>query len=84
MTTKAPRPPRPITPRQQSILEWIDGFINVHGYSPTLRQIAFAFNAKTVSAIQPHLNSLRRKGAITWEDNQARTIRPVKEFTWTH
>ena len=79
MTTKAPRPPRPITPRQQSIADWIGGFIDVHGYSPTLRQMAFAFNAKTVSAIQPHLNALRRKGVVTWVEGQARTIRIVKE-----
>ena len=75
MTTTAQRP---VTPRQQSVLDWIAGFINVHGYSPTLRQIAFAFNAKSVSAIQPHLNSLRKKGRITWIDGQARTIRLVE------
>lgn len=77
MTTTTTR--RELTPRQQAVLDWITGFIDVHGYSPTLRQIAFAFNAKTASAIQPHLNALRRKGRINWVDGQSRTIRPVED-----
>jgi len=77
MTTTTTR--RELTPRQQAVLDWITGFIDVHGYSPTLRQIAFAFNAKTPSAVQPHLNALRRKGRINWVDGQSRTIRPVED-----
>lgn len=75
MTTTARRP---LTPRQQSVLDWIAGFIDVHGYSPTVREVAFAFNLKSPNAVTVHLNPLRKKGYVTWVDGQARTIRPVQ------
>jgi repressor LexA len=69
---------RPLTPRQQSVLDWISGFIDVHGYSPTVREVAFAFNLKSPNAVTVHLNPLRKKGYLTWIDGKPRTIRPVE------
>ena len=70
---------KPLTQRQQSVLDWIVGFINVHDYGPTVREICFAFNFKNPNAASVHLNQLRKKGRITWEDGKARTIRIVME-----
>ena len=75
MTTTATRPA--LTARQQAVLDWIGGFIDVHGYSPTVRQVAHAFSWASPNAASVHLGPLRRKGYLTWLDNKPRTLRIV-------
>lgn len=75
MTTTRPA----LTIRQQAVLDWIRGFIDVHGYSPTVRQVAFAFNWRSPNAASVHMAPLRRKGYVTWLDNKPRTLRIVEE-----
>lgn len=70
---------QPLTARQQAVLDWIRGFIDVHGYSPTVRQVAFAFNWRTPNAAATHLRPMRKKGWVTWEEGKARTLRIVEE-----
>ena len=41
MTTTTER--QPLTARQQEVVDWISGYIDVHGFSPTIRQIAAGF-----------------------------------------
>jgi len=74
MTTTTER--QPLTPRQQDVLNWISGYIDVHGYSPTIRQIGHAFEW-TTNGVMCHLRPMRRKGWITWQDGEARTIRVI-------
>ena len=64
----------PLTPRQQDVLQWISGFIDTHGFSPSVREIGHAYGW-TTNGVMCHLRSVRRKGAVTWIDGQARTIR---------
>lgn len=64
----------PLTPRQQDVLQWISGFIDTHGFSPSVREIGHAYGW-TTNGVMCHLRSMRRKGAVTWIDGQARTIR---------
>ena len=66
----------PLTARQQDVLQWISGFIDTHGFSPSVREIANAYGWST-NGVMCHLRSMRRKGAVTWIDGQARTIRVV-------
>lgn len=75
MTTTAPAP---LTDRQREILAWINAYIASHGYSPTLRELATAFGFKGPNGAACHLRPLRRKGAVTWIDNQARTLRALE------
>jgi repressor LexA len=74
---------RPLTARQQEVLDWVDGFINTHGYSPTIQQIAHAFTW-TKAGAACHLNALRRKGWINWVDGESRTIRLVGGVNHEH
>ena len=67
---------QPLTPRQHEVLGWVRGYINVHGYSPTIRQIGQAFKW-TTNGVMCHLRPMRRKGWITWQDGEARTIRVI-------
>ena len=74
MTTATDR--QPLTPRQQDVLDWISGYIDVHGYSPTIRQIGNAFGW-TTNGVVCHLRPMRKKGWITWQDGEARTLRVI-------
>lgn len=72
MTTTAPAK---ITARQREILDWITAYIASHGYSPSMREIGDAFGFKSTNGAVCHLEPLRKKGFVTWQDKQARTLR---------
>jgi len=65
-----------LTPRQQEVLSWISGFIDVHGFSPTIREIANGFGW-TVNGAMCHLRPMRKKSVISWVDGHSRTIRVI-------
>jgi len=67
---------QPLTPRQQEVLAWISGYIDVHGFSPTIRQIGHAFGW-TVNGVVCHLRPMKKKGWITWIEGEARTLRVI-------
>lgn len=74
MTTATER--HPLTPRQLDILQWISGFADAHGYAPTYRQIGRHYGWKSPgAAVATHLQSLERKGVVTREPGQARTLK---------
>lgn len=66
-----------LTPRQQDVLQWIAGYIDGHDYGPTVREIASHYGW-TTNGVMGHLKALRRKGRITWQEGQSRTIRVVR------
>jgi repressor LexA len=77
MTTA--RPIRPITERQREIYRWIVQYIADNGYSPTVRELCLAFGFESVNGAVCHLEPLRKKGYLTWNDRQSRTMRPLQE-----
>jgi len=68
--------PTTLTPRQQEVLLWIRGYIDTHGYSPTIREIASGFGW-TTNGVMCHLRPMRRKGVVVWLDGHSRTIRVI-------
>jgi repressor LexA len=68
---------QPLTPRQQDIRDWIAGYIDVHGYSPTVKEIANHYGWRTPNSAKCHLNPMRKKGYITWQDGCSRTLRVI-------
>ena len=79
MTTVTER--KPLTPRQAEILNWLANYIAERGYSPTVRELCLAFGFGSVNGAMCHLQPLRKKGWITWNENQARTLRVLAEVT---
>jgi repressor LexA len=63
-----------LTPRQQDVRDWIAGYIDTHGFSPSVREIGHAYGW-TTNGVMCHLRAMRKKNAVTWLDGQARTIR---------
>lgn len=50
--------------RQRQILDFITQYIQKFGYSPTLAEIAEAFNISALSTVSEHLKKLEEKGFI--------------------
>ena len=68
---------QPLTARQQDVLTWITGYIDTHEYPPTLREIQHAYGWRTPNAAKCHLEPLRKKGYVTWQDGCSRTLRVI-------
>jgi repressor LexA len=73
MTTTIDAPT--LTARQLDILQWIAGFIDTHGYPPTYRQVGCHYGWRSPgAAMSTHLAAMQRKGVVTREPGQARTL----------
>jgi repressor LexA len=66
---------RDLTPRQQTILEFVTARIGEEGLPPTLAEIAAAFGFNQVHAAQKHLAALAAKGYLELLPGKARGIR---------
>ncbi|KAF2955907.1 hypothetical protein [Marinitoga sp. 38H-ov] len=58
-----------ITNKQKKILDYIEFFIQVKGYPPSMREIMNFFGLKSVSTVFSHLKSLEKKGYIEISGN---------------
>ena len=67
------------TKKQFEILEFIEGFINEHGYSPSYREIMNGLNYTSVSTVALHVNSLLKRGHLIKRDHSARSIEIVNK-----
>jgi len=56
-----------ITARQQQILDFLIGYIERHGYPPSIREIGGAFGIKSLRGVTVHLDALGKKGVIRRE-----------------
>lgn len=75
MTTLTER--QPLTQRQQEVFKFISDYRTRKGYCCTVREVARFVDSDNVTAAMCHLWALRKKGWVTWEEQQGRTIRPV-------
>jgi len=50
--------------RQRQIVEYIAQFIQKHGYSPTLREIADAMGLSSIATVHEHVQKLVEKGVL--------------------
>jgi repressor LexA len=72
-TTEAPKK---LTPRQRSLLAYINRFVQAHGYPPTYRQMAGHFRCN-VNNVQGLISRLVKAGAIAMEPGRGRTMRVI-------
>src|SRR5687768_8773361 len=62
-----------LTARQRQILNFIAQFIADWGYSPTVRDVADAFDIQP-NAVQQHVDALIHKGALTADTSNGRRL----------
>ena len=67
-------PRRPHGDTQQRILDYIENYIEVNGYPPSVREIGQAVDLKSNSTVHGHLNRLEKKGLLHREAMKPRTI----------
>lgn len=65
------------TKSQRELLQFVDQFIQEHGYGPSYREIMKSLGYKSVSTVAIHINGLITKGYLTKRDNSARSLEVV-------
>jgi repressor LexA len=72
-------PLRPLSERQQQILEFIRAELQVRGYAPTVRDIVRHVGDRSPTSVHRHLKTLERHGLIVRDAKKSRSIRMVGE-----
>jgi SOS-response transcriptional repressor LexA len=67
-----------LTKRQKEVLNYLVGFINKNGYSPSFEEIAHALKLTSLATVHKHLSTLEKKGYIRRGYNQSRSIEVVQ------
>ena len=70
---------RPLTSKQQQILNFVSRHCREHGFPPTMREIGEAVGPANISAVRGHLAALEKKGFITKDPDKARSIRIIRQ-----
>lgn len=74
-----------LTKRQKEVLDFLVGFVNKNGYSPSFEEIGRALRLTSLATVHKHISTLERKGFIRRGYNQSRSIevtqlpKPVRE-----
>jgi repressor LexA len=63
----------PLSSQERNLFNWLKDFLETHHYSPSIDELQAAINERSRSHVQDLLNSLRRKGYITWNPKKRRT-----------
>ncbi len=63
-----------LTRRQKEILDFIESFLDTHGYSPSFEEIARFFDYRSLATVHEHLSNLESKGYIRKSYNESRSI----------
>jgi repressor LexA len=66
-----------LTRRQKQVLDFLVGFINRHGYSPSFEEIGESLKLSSLATVHKHLETLERKGFIRRGYNQSRSVEVV-------
>jgi repressor LexA len=67
-----------LTKRQKEVLNYLVGFLNKNGYSPSFEEIARALKLTSLATVHKHLSTLERKGFVRRGYNQSRSIEVVQ------
>lgn len=65
---------QPLTKRQREILDFLNEFIQQHGYAPSLEEVGRRFNLSSLATVHKHLTNLQEKGFIRRAWNRSRSV----------
>ncbi len=68
----------PLTKRQREILDYLNEFIEQHGYAPSLEEIGRRFSLSSLATVHKHLTNLQEKGFIRRAWNRSRSVELVQ------
>jgi repressor LexA len=64
----------PLTKRQREILDFLNEFIQQHGYAPSLEETGRRFGLSSLATVHKHLTNLQEKGVIRRTWNRSRSV----------
>jgi repressor LexA len=67
-----------LTRRQAQVLEFINNYLDEHGYPPTVREVAGHFGFRSPRAAHDHMKALERKGYLRSKKGMPRTLELLK------
>ncbi len=71
----------PLTKRQREILDFLNDFIQQHGYAPSLEEIGRRFGLSSLATVHKHLTNLQEKGFIKRAWNRSRSVEMIPTRT---
>src|SRR2546423_8908233 len=71
----------PLTKRQREILDYLQDFIQQHGYAPSLEEVGRRFGLSSLATVHKHLTNLQEKGFIKRAWNRSRSVEMVPTRT---
>jgi SOS-response transcriptional repressor LexA len=68
-----------LTKKQQKLLAVLKAYTIQHGYPPSYRELADLMNLVSASTIKQHLDTLKKKGYVDWEESRPRTLHIIEQ-----
>lgn len=65
---------QPLTKRQREILDYLNEFIQQHGYAPSLEEIGQRFGLSSLATVHKHMTNLEAKNFIKRSWNRSRSV----------
>lgn len=66
------------TKKQKELLDYIQSFIDEHGYSPSYREIMNGLQYTSVATVALHVSNLIKRGHLRKRDHSARSLEVVQ------
>src|SRR5580692_8060141 len=63
-----------VTRRQKEVLDFISGFVQRNGYSPSFEEIAHGLDLRSLATVHKHITNLQNKGLLSRAHNRSRSI----------
>src|SRR5579864_7178164 len=63
-----------ITRRQRQVYDFISGFVQKQGYSPSFEEIGEGLGLSSLATVHKHISNLEKKGLLTRDYNRSRSI----------
>lgn len=63
-----------LTKRQREMYDFIAGFVQKHGYSPSFEEIGEGLGLSSLATVHKHITNLEKKGLLRRDYNRSRSI----------
>lgn len=70
-----------LTKRQKQMVDYLEHYIDEHGYAPTLAEVGEYFGLSSLATVHKHLHNLEVKGQIRRMHNHSRALEIAREAT---
>jgi repressor LexA len=67
-----------LTRRQKQVYDFLAGFVEAHGYSPSFEEIGEGLGLSSLATVHKHISNLEQKGLLKRDYNRSRSIDLVK------